>query len=108
MAARRTAARVRDFYAAALTEAERLQLADARRVDGLDEEIALLRVRLRSALEQRPQDFDLLREGIALLVRAVATQYRLSPRARKDLADRMAAVLNSVGDQILPADGGDR
>ena len=108
MAARRTAARVRDFYAAALTEAERLQLADARHVDGLDEEIALLRVRLRSALEQRPQDFDLLREGIALLVRAVATQYRLSPRARKDLADRMAAVLNSVGDQILPADGGAR
>ena len=45
---------------------------------------------------------------IALLVRAVATQYRLSPRARKDLADRMAAVLNSVGDQILPADGGAR
>jgi hypothetical protein len=108
VAARRTAARVRDFYANALTEAERLQLADARHVDGLDEEIALLRVRLRSALEKRPEDFGLLREGIALLVRAVATQYRLSPKARKDLADRMAAVLNSVGDQILPADGGDR
>ncbi len=104
MAARKTAARVRNFYAAALTDAERLQLADARRVDGLDEEIALLRVRLRSALEKRPEDFDLLRDGIALLVRAVATQYRLSPRARKDLADRMAAVLNSVGDQILPAE----
>ena len=108
MASRKTAARVRDFYAAALTDAERLHLADARRVDGLDEEIALLRVRLRSALEERPEDFDLLRDGIALLVRAVATQYRLSPKARKDLADRMAAVLNSVGDQILPADGGDR
>ncbi len=104
MAARKPAARVRNFYAAALTDAERLQLADARRVDGLDEEIALLRVRLRSALEERPEDFDLLREGIALIVRAVATQYRLSPRARKDLADRMAAVLNSVGDQILPAE----
>ncbi len=37
-------------------------------------------------------------------MRAVATQYRLSPKARKDLAERMAAVLNSVGDQILPAD----
>jgi hypothetical protein len=46
------------------------------------------------------------RDGIALLVRAVATQYRLSPKARKDLADRMAAVLNSIGDQILPANGG--
>ncbi|HEY5640693.1 MAG TPA: hypothetical protein VIW01_11655 [Dehalococcoidia bacterium] len=105
MAARRSASRVRDFYTAALSEAERLQLADARQLDGLDEEIALLRVRLRSALEERPEDFDLLREGIALLVRAVATQYRLSPKARKDLAERMAAVLNSVGDQILPADG---
>ena len=106
MAARKSAARVRDFYAAALTDAERLQLAEARRVDGLDEEIALLRVRLRSALEHRPEDFDLLRDGIALLVRAVSTQYRLSPKARKDLANRMAAVLNSIGDQILPADGG--
>jgi len=105
MAARKAAARVRSFYAEALTEAERLQLADARKVDGLDEEIALLRIRLRSALEQRPEDLDLLREGVALIVRAVATQYRLSPKARKDLADRMAAVLNSVGDQILPADG---
>ena len=104
MASRKTAARVRDFYAAALTDAERLHLADARRVDGLDEEIALLRVRLRSALEERPEDFDLLRDGIALLVRAVATQYRISPKARKDLADRMATVLNSVGDQILPAE----
>ena len=103
MAARKAPARVRNFYAGALTEAERLQLAGARRVEGLEEEIALLRVRLRTALEQRPEDFDLLREGIALIVRAVATQYRLSPKARKDLADRMAAVLNSIGDQILPA-----
>ena len=38
------------------------------------------------------------------LVRAVAAQYRLSPRAKKDLADNFAAVFNSLGDHILPAD----
>lgn len=105
MAPRKAPARVRGFYDDALTEAERLQLAKARRVEGLEEEIAVLRVRLFTALKERPEDLDLLRQGVALIVRAVATQYRLSPKARKDLADRMAAVLNSIGDQILPADG---
>ena len=102
MAARKTAASLRGFYDSALTDAERMQLAEARKVEGLAEEIAVLRVRLLTALKERPQDFDLLREGVALIVRAVATQYRLSPKARKDLADRMAAVLQSIGDQILP------
>ena len=102
--ARKTAASLRGFYYEALTDAERMQLAEARKVEGLAEEIAVLRVRLLTALKERPQDFDLLREGVALLVRAVATQYRLSPKARKDLADRMAAVLQSIGDQILPVE----
>ena len=54
--------------------------------------------------QDRPDDYELMLAGISMLVRAVATQYRLSPKARKDLADRMSLVLNSLGDQLLPAD----
>jgi hypothetical protein len=92
------------FYAGSLTEAERELLEVARKIEGLEEEIAVLRVRLNSALNDNPEDFPLLVSGVGMLVRAVATQYRLSPKATKDLADRMALVLNSLGDQLLPAD----
>jgi hypothetical protein len=73
-------------------------------MEGLDAEIALLRVRLKAALADEKTDLRLLVLGVNTLVRAVAAQYRLSPKARKDLADNMSAVLNSLGDQLLPAD----
>jgi hypothetical protein len=40
-----------------------------------------------------------------ILVRAVATRYRLSPKSRKNLADSLAATLNSLGNQLLPPEG---
>lgn len=104
MAAARLRADPKAFYAAALSEAEREALKAARKLEGLEHEIAVLRVRLLTAIKERPEDFPLLVAGVGMLVRAVATQYRLSPRASKDLADRMAAALNSLGDQLLPAD----
>jgi len=96
---------LRNFYATeGMTEAERIELVEAHGIEGLEHEIALLRVRLKAAINDRPEDLKLLTHGVQTLVRAVAVQYRLSPKARKDLADNLAAVLNSFGDQILPAD----
>ncbi len=92
------------FYTDALTEAERLELPAAAELQGLDEEIAVLRVKLRSALREHPEDLRLAATGVSLLVKAVAAQYRLSPKARRDLADHLATALNSLGDQLLPAD----
>ncbi len=91
------------FYTEALSEAEQLLLEKAREVEGLDEEIAVLRVRLRKALDEAPEDLRLLTQGVGMLVRAVAVQYRLSPKARRDLTDHLANLLNSLGDQLLPA-----
>lgn len=104
MAAAKARIDTKAFYAGSLTEAERERLRAARELEGIEEEIAVLRVRLNSALEDNPEDMRLLMAGVGMLVRAVATQYRLSPKARGDLADSMAAVLNSLGDQLLPAD----
>lgn len=92
------------FYAGCVTEGERELLEAAREVEGLEEEIAVLRVRLFRALKEHPEDFRLMVHGVGMLVRAVAAQYRLSPKARRDLADNFAAVLNGLGDQILPPD----
>lgn len=85
------------FYQEALSQAERLRLPRARQVKGLDEEIALLRLRLLSHAKEHPEEFELMLKGVALLVRAVATRYRLSPAAQQDLEQSMAGVLNGIG-----------
>jgi hypothetical protein len=95
-----------NFYRDSLSETEQIQLKDAQKVENLGDEIAVFRVRLKKALKDRPEDFRLLERGIGILVRAVSAQYRLSPKARHDLADSLAAVFNSLGDHILPPDHG--
>lgn len=92
------------FYGGSLTETERSQLPAAYEMEGLAHEIAILRVKLSTALNEHSGDLKLIAAGVAMLVKAVAVQYRLSPKSKKDLAERMAAVLNSFGDQFLPAD----
>ena len=73
--------RLKGFYRKSLTEAEKWERA--RQMEGLDEEIALLRVMLKEALEERPQDMQLIAKGVDLLVKAVAAKYRLSPKAQR-------------------------
>lgn len=85
------------FYEEALTEAERLRLPRARGVKGIDDEIALLRVRLLGYAEEHPERLDMLMQGVALLTRAVATRYRLSPKSRQDLMDSIIGVFEGVG-----------
>jgi hypothetical protein len=96
------------FYAPALRQEERDRLPLARQLEGLDEEIALLRVRLASMAREQPEDMDTLIKGVGMLVRAVATKYRLSKKAEDDLYQSMLGVLRGIGDALLPEgfDGG--
>jgi hypothetical protein len=93
-----------NLYRVALTPEERKRLAGAERAEGLRDEIAVLRVRLISLAEKKPEEFELLRRGVETLVRALAADYRMSPRARRELGDRIAAVVNSIGDQLKVPD----
>ncbi len=103
---RRGRNRLRSFYAEALTEAERLELARAQEVEGLDEEIAVLRVRLKRVLQEHPQDLALIAKGVDMLVKAVAARYKLSPKARRDLADNLANLIESMGELLEGPQGG--
>jgi len=104
-AAKRARLSARNFYSHGLDQAERLDLEQAQGIEGLDDEIALMRVRLKRAVEKHPEDVQLLVKGLEILVRAVGARYRLSPKSRKDLAENLAAALNSLGDQLLPPQG---
>ena len=88
------------FYQESLSEAERWERA--RQMEGLDEEVALLRVRLKETLEERPQDMQLIAKGVDLLVKAVAAKYRLSPKAQRELSDSIAGVVRGIGTALYP------
>lgn len=85
------------FYAQALSEAERLLLPGAREIEGLDEEIALLRVKLSTALAQHPGNMPLMLRAVELLVKAVAAEYRLSKKSQDNLAEAIDGVLKEIG-----------
>ena len=102
MAPREAKRKAREFYAQALREAERPLLPQARELEGLDEEIALLRVRLCQALKEKPEDMELLLKGVGMLVRAVSARYRLSQKAEEDLYQSVLGVLRGIGDALFP------
>jgi hypothetical protein len=97
----------RSFYGQALTEAEAHDLPVAQEMSGLDEEIAVLRLKLRSALEERPEDTKLMLKGVELLVRAVSAKYRLSTKDEADLAEGVRGVLRDIGRPLYPEAFGD-
>ncbi len=104
--ARRPGRRIaRRFYERALTEAERADFRAALEIDDIDEEIALLRVRLLEAVRERPDDLQLMLQGIQLLARAVATRYRLSKKSEEDLSETLANVLSGFSDMLGEDEG---
>ena len=93
---------MRDFYGSALDAAHQTTLKYASNVEGLDKEIALLRLKLRDALQEGPESFQLMVRGMELLVKLVSARYRLSKKAEKDIASSAANVLRGLAVQLFP------
>ena len=84
------------FYCRALGEAEQLQMAEASQVEGIDDEIALLRIRLRELVEQSPERIDLQMDLANAIARLVKTRYQISSQQKKSLRAAVAKVLEEV------------
>ena len=95
----------RDFYADVLSEASRARLETARELEGIDEEIALLRVKLRDQMAQNPEKVELMYKGMDMLMKAVTTRYKLSPKSKDDLNDSIVGVINGIGRELWPEGG---
>ncbi len=89
-------ARKRDFYAKVLDEAERLDFELASGVNGIDDEIALLRVKIKSILGDEPKNIKLIVEATNALERLVRTKYRITREQRKGLKEAIGNVLRDV------------
>jgi hypothetical protein len=89
-------ARKHGFYSRALDEAERLQLEEASQVEGIDEEIALLRVKLRELVEKEPDRIDLHLEAASTIAKLVRTRYQISREQKNSLKEAIARVMTEV------------
>jgi hypothetical protein len=88
------------FYERALNNAERPDFAQALEIEGLDNEIALVRLRLKEFQTRRPEDLALFGRGVDVLARLVVRRYRLPAAAVEDLAAAMRAGVAAAGIEI--------
>lgn len=84
------------FYSRALDEAERLELEEASQVEGIDEEIALLRLKLRELVEHEPDRIDLHFQAANTIARLVRTRYQITKEQKKSLKEAVTKVLTEV------------
>jgi len=84
------------FYSQALDEAELLELEEARGMDGLDEEIAILRIKLKNLIESQPQNIELALEAANTIARLVRTRYNITREQKKSLKEAIAKVLTEI------------
>ena len=89
-------ARKHGFYAKVLDEAEQLDFELASGVNGIDDEIALLRVKIKSVLEKDPENINLIMRATNTLAGLVKTRYKISKEQRKGLKEAIGNVLRDV------------
>jgi hypothetical protein len=82
-------------------------LAAAARVEGLDDEVALVRVLLQRALAEHPENLELLIKGMHLLVRMVVAQYNLTGAEAAQLEGRMAELAGHFAAAIFREEAAD-
>jgi hypothetical protein len=86
-------ARKHGFYSATLSPAETSQLWNITNLEGVDPEIALIRVKLQSSLQCDPGNRRLIREASRLLAKWYSANYQLDPTDRNYLKTVVESLL---------------
>ena len=89
-------ARKHGFYVKVLDEAEQFDFELASGVNGIDDEITLLRVKIKSVLEKDPQNIKLIMQATNTLAGLVKTRYKISKEQKKGLKEAIGNVLRDV------------
>ena len=89
-------ARKHGFYSRVLDETERLDFELAAGVEGIDDEIALLRVKIKSILEKDPENISLIMQATNTLARLVKINYNITREQRKGLKEAIGNVLKDI------------
>ena len=86
----------RGLYSKVLDEAEQIDFELAAGVNGIDDEIALLRVKIKSILAHDPENIKLIMQATNALARLVKTRYNITKEQKKGLKEAIGNVLKEV------------
>jgi len=89
-------ARKHGFYSKVLDEAEKLDFELASGVEGIDDEIALLRVKIKSLIAHDPNNIKLIMQATNTLARLVRTRYNITKEQKKGLKEAIGNVLRDI------------
>ena len=84
------------FYGRVMDEAELIDFEMASGVEGIDDEIALLRVKIKSILAHDPENVRLIMQVTDALARLIRTRYNVTRDQKKGLKEAIANVLRDV------------
>lgn len=89
-------ARIHGFYSNVLDEEQQLDYEQATEVEGIDGEIALLRVKIKAVVAKDPENLNLIMQAINTLARLLMTRYNISKGDKQGLKEAIANVLRDV------------
>jgi uncharacterized protein YjcR len=89
-------ARKHGFYSKVLDEAQKRNLEVASNIDGIDEEIDILRVKIRNVLEKDPENIKLIMAAITTLANLLKTKVNLDKHQKKSFKDSLFKVIKEV------------
>ena len=84
------------FYSRVLDDVGKMDMEAAAGVAGIDDEIALLRVKIKSVLEKDPENIGLIMKATNTLAGLVMTRYRINKEHRQGLREAITNVLKEV------------
>ncbi len=89
-------ARKHGFYSNVLDETQLADFEKAITIEGLDEEIALLRVKIKAIIQNDPENLRLIMQGINALMKLVMTKFNISKDDKESILKGVANVLKDV------------
>jgi hypothetical protein len=92
-------ARKHGFYSRVLDDDEQMDFEQATAVEGIEDEIALLRTKIKSVLRHDPENIELIMKALTTLAGLVRTKYNIG---KEDKAGLKEAISNVLKDVALP------
>ena len=89
-------ARTHGFYSRVLDEDQARDLAEARGIEGISEEISLIRVKIKSLLRNDPENIKLIMAAFITLAKLLRSRYPPAAPDKKGLGEAIANVLKDV------------
>ena len=93
---RNQSAKTHGFYSQLLDDTEKALIEKAIVVEGIDEEIALLRVKLNRLVVNHPENLELALAVANTITRMVRTKYNISKEQKNSLKEAITMVITDV------------